>query len=140
MSTAINRVLDNPSKADELAHWQEFLSTLPSYSYLSLYLQGSTDILRQAMADDMSCELLPAVRRRAAEALEQERAALAAKKKAQEELAEVQRQLSASRRDLGNVRDDLRKASEAATTLSRIAGESYQRAVGAVVDTLTRHR
>ena len=60
---------DNPTKAEELAHWRQFLATLPQCSYLDLYLRGSEAILEQYMAQDLSCELIRDIRRSRDEAL-----------------------------------------------------------------------
>lgn len=47
---------ENSSKAEEIAHWQAFLATLPANSYLALYFQGSTEFLENAMRNDMAIE------------------------------------------------------------------------------------
>lgn len=139
-ATTIDRLIDNPSKVQELEHWTSFLATLPPCSYLALYLQGSTEHLRAAMANDVCCELLPAVRRGMYEAQEAERDAIKAQHKAQEELATLQRHVTVLRRELVGIREDLRKAKESAQTLARCAAESFESAVHAVVDSQIRHR
>ena len=48
-------ITENPTKAEELAHWRQFLADLPPCSYLALYLKGSDGLLEHYMAQDMSC-------------------------------------------------------------------------------------
>jgi hypothetical protein len=127
---------DNPSKAEELACWQAFLSTLPRCSYLAMYLEGSTEILHRAMANDESTELVAQLRRGRAEAREDEAQAIQARKEALEQLATVKQQIARGNRELCSIRDDLRRASESARTLVRCADEAYQRAVNAVLKRL----
>jgi hypothetical protein len=138
MQTTMNRrflesLTDNPSKADELAHWQTFLGQLPPCSYLALYLDGSTPILDEAMRNDMSTELIPALRRARGEAQEAVREVREQLRQLRDERDALQRELLGLRRDAVRLRDSFEEARSAARILLRQAEDSHAKGVNAVV-------
>ena len=120
---------DNPTKAEELAHWQEFLATLPPCSYLALYLHGSTELLQRAMSNDESTELIPALRRGRQEALADMAAANKAAAEARETREAVKRDVLAAKRELHDCREELRNVRDAAASLLRSSEAAYAKAV-----------
>lgn len=132
------RLKDNCSKADELAHWQMFLNTLPSHSYLAQYFRDSVPMLEDAMRNDMSIEPVKVLRSNYLEALRSEGEALSRKKTAQDELAKVQREVHYAREDLRKYRDELKDLRDAAIKLAEQVGSAHQRAVNSMVESLQR--
>ena len=123
---------DNPTKAEELAHWRQFLATLPQCSYLDLYLRGSEAILEQYMAQDLSCELIRDIRRSRDEALRDTSEANRARDAARLERDNMQTAVEQLRRDAARCREELRELAQAVQTLSIVAQHSLQRAVNVV--------
>jgi hypothetical protein len=82
---------------------------------------------------DESTELVARLRQGRAEAQRDEAQAILARKNAMEQLAGVKRDVDFAKRELIKIKDELRRASESAKTLTRCADESYCRAVDAVV-------
>jgi septal ring factor EnvC (AmiA/AmiB activator) len=124
---------ETASKADELAHWQTFLGQLPPCSYLALYLNGSTPILEDAMRNDMSTELIPALRRARAEAQEDVREVKEQLRQHRDERETLQREIAGLKRDAVRLRDSFEEARSAARVLLRQAEDSHARGVNAIV-------
>ena len=122
----MDRLKDDCTKADELAHFRRFVCSVPSHSYLGIALAGADAQLEKMLADDYSFELLPALQRGRAELREEisqltkERNAMAAKiaqlkKEAQDVLARTVRArdyAADSIRAVESALADLRKAHE----------------------------
>jgi chromosome segregation ATPase len=129
----MNRLPDNPTKADELAHWQAFRAQLPPCSYLALYLAESDDTLRYAMANDESCDLIATIRKERSRALEDcavVRNELTALRMERDKAQNEYRQLA---RALCTLRDELRDSANAAQSLAMSAMAAHARAVQSVV-------
>jgi hypothetical protein len=58
----MDRLPENPTKAQELEHLRSFLALLPRGSYLAGMLQGAADLAELWMSQDVGFELLPALR------------------------------------------------------------------------------
>jgi len=123
---------DNPSKADELAHWCQFLASLPPCSYLALYLTGSDTLLEHYMAQDMPCDLIQTIRRERDEALRDASEANKVRDAARLERDAMDRAVKQLRHEAARCREELRELSQAAQTLSVAAQQSLQRAVNVV--------
>jgi hypothetical protein len=125
-------VTDNPAKADELAHWRQFIASLPPCSYLALYLKGSDALLEHYMAQDMCCELIQTIRRERDEALRDASEANKARDTARLERDKMQAAVDQLRRDAAKCREELRDLTQAIQTLSIAAQNSVQRAANIV--------
>ncbi len=68
----MKRLTIDATKAQELTHLDEFLSTLESGTYLASMFQGAHELAGEWIAQDVSFELLPALRRMNSELREQE--------------------------------------------------------------------
>ena len=120
---------DDPTKAEELAHWRQFLAALPPCSYLASYLKGSDATLEHYMAQDMSCELIQCIRRERDEALRDASNANKARDAALLERDKTDRAVQQLRHEAARCREELRELCQAAQTLSISAQGSLQRAV-----------
>ena len=119
---------ENPTKAQELAHWRQFLTALPPCSYLALYLKGSDTLLEQYMAQDMCCELIQTIRRERDEALRNASEANKLRDAARLEHDKMDRAVQQLRHEAARCREELRELCQAAQTLSIAAQGSLQRA------------
>ncbi len=115
----MNRLKDNPSKADELAHLREFVAALPADSYLASYFQGAEPFAAAAMANDMPAEPLEDVRRRVSDLHADETRAKASVK----ELTAQVDALRAERRKIltiaDYIREQMREANKHASAAAR---------------------
>jgi hypothetical protein len=134
----MDRLSDNATKADELAHWRAFLATLPAHTYLGLYLAGSDAVLEHYMRDDVSCELIPEIRRGRNDALEDAARANAQRKRAIEERDRLHREVRELRAEAVRLREELQDLARAACTLSRQAADAHAKAVATVVTSLQK--
>jgi uncharacterized coiled-coil DUF342 family protein len=123
---------DNPTKAEELAHWRAFLAALPPCSYLALYLKGSDALLEHYMAQDMCCELIQTIRRERDEAMRDASEANKVRDAARGERDKMDHAVQQLRHEASRCREELRELSQAAQTLSIAAQQSLQRAVNTV--------
>jgi hypothetical protein len=125
-------VTDNPTKAEELAHWRQFIASLPPGSYLALYLKGSDTLLEHYMAQDMCCELIQAIRSERDEALRDASQANKARDTSRTERDKMDKAVQQLRHEAARCRDELRELSKALQTLSIAAQNSLQRAANVV--------
>lgn len=139
-TVTITQLPENPSKADELALWREFQSTLPPCSYLALYLKGSDDLLANAMRDDMSTELISAIRANRMDALREESNAIAAAKTARAERDRVAGELKELQRKCTYLRDELIRIADESSALASHAAAARSVAVRTIVDQAVRTR
>lgn len=116
---------ENPSKAQELQHWDAFLATLPRESYLAMYLDGSREVLAQRMGIDMACELFTELAQLKTQAELATKEAIATRDKAQNEMIALQAQVSCARRELRRLEDSSKDIARAAHTLHDRAAEAY---------------
>lgn len=118
----------NPTKAQELATWEAFLASLPEGSYLALYLEGSSSVLKAAMAVDMSTDLVSDLLRQRAVAQDELRAVQADVQAALSERDAVKRQVSALSCELARLRGGLEDVARAAQTLAVCAADAHAKA------------
>jgi hypothetical protein len=123
---------DTASKAEEIAHWQTFLGQLPPCSYLALYLNGSTPMIEDAMRNDLSTDLIPALRRARAEAQEDVREVREQLRQLHEQRDSLQREIAGLKRDAVRLRDSFEEARSAARILLRQAEDAHARGVNAI--------
>lgn len=121
------------SKAEEMAHWRQFLADLPPASYLALYLAETEELLEWAMANDMSVSLVKDSRRRQVEAEAEARQAEARLQQLLEQNKMLDLAQTRLKREGARLREELRKTMEYCQTLSREAAEAYAKAVKAAV-------
>jgi hypothetical protein len=123
----MNALNNNPTKAQELAHWESFVATLPKGSYLADYLDGSTDILRGEMSSDMGLNLIAEILRCKEQARRDADEAMQRLKKLAEEHAKMARELADMTRQKKMQLDYLEDIANAANTIAVQVRDCRQR-------------
>lgn len=134
----MDRLTIDATKAQEIAHFRAFLGTLEKGTYLASMLQGAADLAEEWISQDVSFELLPALRRMQWDLRESIAEKTAERKKIGEDIEQMKRERLSILRDVANARDELRKADEAQQTAQRMKDRAYQRAVSFVAENANR--
>lgn len=129
----MERLPENPSKAEELAHWQEFLAQLPPCSYLAMFLAESTGPLESAMRADISTELISDLRKRRGEALAEMVKARADLDSVTEATQEQRKFLRLTKHELVKAREELAELRKPLRTLLASVDNAHAMACNAVL-------
>jgi hypothetical protein len=102
------------TKAEEIAHYRQFVESLPRNSYLADILAGTVELVEREIRSDMASPLI--------------HQSVAARLAAEAETQAVQRQVIAERAALQQAERDTRKARETLDELRQMARRIFQTA------------